>query len=121
MRAPKRRVFFIMPMHNRACQWINIAQPNGSRNMITDGTKDSIVPLVESSSHRDRTRGESSTQGPVREPSAEAGYTILALLVTIGISMVLMAVAVPSWQYVMKDSNEQELLFRGQQIADAIQ
>jgi type II secretory pathway pseudopilin PulG len=56
-----------------------------------------------------------------RRHEGEEGYTILALLVTVGISMVLMAVAVPSWEYLMKDSNEQELLFRGQQIADAIQ
>jgi type II secretory pathway pseudopilin PulG len=57
----------------------------------------------------------------VREASGEEGYTILALLVTIGISMVLLAAAAPSWNYIVKDSNEQELLFRGQQIADAIQ
>jgi type II secretory pathway pseudopilin PulG len=60
-------------------------------------------------------------QTSVPESRGEDGYTILALLVTIAISMVLMAAAAPSWNYLMKDSNEQELLFRGQQIADAIQ
>jgi type II secretory pathway pseudopilin PulG len=51
----------------------------------------------------------------------EEGYTLLVLLVSVAISMVLMAVAAPTWEYLMKDSNEQELIFRGQQIAEAIQ
>ncbi len=53
--------------------------------------------------------------------SQEAGYTLLALLASVAIAMVLMAVAAPSWEYLVKDSNEEELLFRGKQIADAIQ
>jgi len=34
--------------------------------------------------------------------------------------MILMAAAVPSWKYVMKNDREEELLFRGGEIADAI-
>jgi type II secretory pathway pseudopilin PulG len=56
-----------------------------------------------------------------RGRTGEEGYTIVVLLVGIGISMVLMAAGAPAWKYLMKDSDEQELLFRGQQIADAIQ
>jgi type II secretory pathway pseudopilin PulG len=43
------------------------------------------------------------------------------LVAAITIMLIGMAVAVPSWQYVMQDDKEQELLFRGGQIADAIQ
>jgi type II secretory pathway pseudopilin PulG len=53
--------------------------------------------------------------------AGEEGYTIVVLLVGVGISMVLMAAAAPTWQYLMKDCNEEELLFRGQQISEAIQ
>jgi type II secretory pathway pseudopilin PulG len=56
-----------------------------------------------------------------RPRSGEEGYTIVVLLVGIAISMVLMAAAAPTWEYLVKDSNEEELLFRGQQIAEAIQ
>ncbi len=51
----------------------------------------------------------------------EAGYTLVALLATLAIGMVLMAAGVPSWRYLKKNSDEEELLFRGKQIADAIQ
>src|SRR5262245_39933389 len=89
-----------MPTDDDGCQWTIVGSPGRSRNMITGGP------------------GE----GPVSETrTTEAGYTILALLVTVAISMVLLAAAAPSWNYLMKDSNEEELLFRGKQIADAIQ
>ena len=51
----------------------------------------------------------------------EAGYTMVALMATLVIASVLMAAAVPTWKYQMKDSNEQELIARGGEIADAIQ
>jgi hypothetical protein len=34
--------------------------------------------------------------------------------------LVLMAAATPTWRYIMKDDREEELLFRGGEIADAI-
>ncbi len=43
------------------------------------------------------------------------------LVAAITIMLIGMAVAVPSWQHVMQDDREQELIFRGGQIADAIQ
>lgn len=49
-----------------------------------------------------------------------SGYALVALLATVAIMMVLMAAAVPSWRYLMKNDREEELIFRGGQIADAI-
>lgn len=51
----------------------------------------------------------------------EAGFSLPGLLAGITIMLVLMTVAVPSWQHVMKDAREEELIFRGCQIADAIE
>jgi type II secretory pathway pseudopilin PulG len=55
-------------------------------------------------------------QGP-----GEAGYTLVTLLAAVTIMLILMAAAVPSWRYVMKNDRELELIFRGGEIADAIQ
>ncbi len=51
----------------------------------------------------------------------EAGYSLVALLAAVAVMMVLMAMAMPSWRYLMKNDAEEELLFRGGEIADAIQ
>jgi len=51
----------------------------------------------------------------------EAGYTLVALMATLAIASVLMAAGVPTWRYLMKNSNEEELIARGGEIADAIQ
>jgi len=59
--------------------------------------------------------------GPRAKPSpGEVGYSLVALLASITIMMVLMAAAVPSWRYVMQNDREEELLYRGGEIADAI-
>ena len=50
----------------------------------------------------------------------EAGYSLVALLAAVAIMTILMAAAVPSWRYVMKNDAEEELLFRGGEIADAV-
>ncbi len=50
----------------------------------------------------------------------EGGYTLVALLAAVTIMLILMAAAVPSWRYVMKNDAEEELIFRGGEIADAI-
>jgi type II secretory pathway pseudopilin PulG len=50
----------------------------------------------------------------------EAGYALVALLAAITIMMIMMAAAVPSWRYVMKNDAEEELIFRGGEIADAV-
>jgi type II secretory pathway pseudopilin PulG len=55
-----------------------------------------------------------------RRPS-EAGMSLVALFAAMSIMFIMMGAAVPAWRYVMKDAREEELLFRGAQIADAIQ
>jgi type II secretory pathway pseudopilin PulG len=52
--------------------------------------------------------------------SSEAGYSLVALMAAVAIMAILMAAAVPSWRYVMKNDAEEELIFRGGEIADAI-
>lgn len=53
-----------------------------------------------------------------RQP--EAGFSLVALAASITMMMLLMGMAVPTWRYVMQNAREEELLFRGGQIADAI-
>src|SRR5207249_10823461 len=62
---------------------------------------------------------EMRARGGPRSPR-EAGYALVALMVTITVMMVMMGAAVPSWRYLMKNDHEEELLFRGGEIADAI-
>lgn len=52
---------------------------------------------------------------------SEAGYTLVLLMGAVTVMLITMALGVPFWRYVVKDDREQELLFRGGQIADAIQ
>jgi type II secretory pathway pseudopilin PulG len=52
--------------------------------------------------------------------TAEAGYSLVALMAAVAIMMIMMAAAVPSWRYVMKNDAEEELIFRGGEIADAV-
>jgi type II secretory pathway pseudopilin PulG len=56
-----------------------------------------------------------------RERRREAGFSLVMLLAACAIALIVMTVAVPSWRYVAQDEREQELLFRGFQIADAVQ
>lgn len=51
---------------------------------------------------------------------AQSGFSLLMLLGVCAITLILLAAAVPSWRYIMQDEREQELLFRGFQIADAV-
>ncbi|HUL80156.1 MAG TPA: prepilin-type N-terminal cleavage/methylation domain-containing protein, partial [Vicinamibacteria bacterium] len=55
--------------------------------------------------------------GPRR---GEAGYSLVALMAAVAIMMIMMTAAVPYWRYVMRDDAEQELIFRGGEIADAV-
>jgi type II secretory pathway pseudopilin PulG len=58
---------------------------------------------------------------PGRRPRQQAGYALVALVAAVTIMLVVMAAAVPSWRYVMKNEREEELIFRGNQIARAIE
>ncbi|HEY7922628.1 MAG TPA: hypothetical protein VII62_05555 [Vicinamibacteria bacterium] len=53
-------------------------------------------------------------------PRADAGYALVALLATVATMLILMAAAGPYWKYLMKNDAEEELLFRGGEIADAV-
>ena len=50
----------------------------------------------------------------------QRGYAMAALLVSIGVMMVLMSVAMPVWRTQAQREKEAELVFRGEQIARAI-
>jgi type II secretory pathway pseudopilin PulG len=45
---------------------------------------------------------------------------MVALMAAVAIMMIMLAAAAPSWRYVMRNDAEQELIFRGGEIADAI-
>lgn len=51
----------------------------------------------------------------------ERGFALVIVLAGITVMMILMGAAVPTWRYVMQDDREQELFFRGDQIAGAIE
>ena len=50
----------------------------------------------------------------------ERGYSLVTLMVAVAVMLIMMTAAVPSWRYVMKNDREEELIFRGGEIADAI-
>jgi type II secretory pathway pseudopilin PulG len=52
---------------------------------------------------------------------AESGFSLVALMAAMTIMLILMGAAMPSWKYVVKNEREQELFFRGDQIASAIE
>lgn len=56
----------------------------------------------------------------VRRFAREGGYSLAALVAMMAVMAIVVAVALPSWTYVMQDDREQELIFRGRQISDAI-
>jgi type II secretory pathway pseudopilin PulG len=52
--------------------------------------------------------------------SRQAGYAMVALLVSLSVMAVLMTVAMPAWKTLAKREKEAELIFRGQQYVRAI-
>jgi type II secretory pathway pseudopilin PulG len=51
----------------------------------------------------------------------EAGYTLIAVMAGVTLMLLTMAVGVPFWRHVVRDDREQELIFRGERIALAIE
>jgi type II secretory pathway pseudopilin PulG len=51
----------------------------------------------------------------------EDGFSLVAAMSAIAIMMIMMGAAVPSWRYVMRNMREEELIFRGTQIAEAVE
>lgn len=58
---------------------------------------------------------------PRGDRRSEAGFSLVALFAGVTIMMIMMAVAMPSWKYVVQNEREQELFFRGDQIAAAVE
>ena len=56
-----------------------------------------------------------------RRPSGEGGFSIVVLLFSITIMFIVMGAAVPTWRHIMKNEREEELYFRGDQIARAVE
>ena len=52
---------------------------------------------------------------------AEPGFSLVAVMAGMTIMLVLMAAAMPTWKYVVQNEREQELYFRGDAIASAIE
>ena len=57
----------------------------------------------------------------MKRARGQDGFSLVALVAATTIMLILMGAAVPSWRYVMKNMREEELLFRGTQIAEAIE
>jgi type II secretory pathway pseudopilin PulG len=58
---------------------------------------------------------------PRAHPEGEGGFALVIVLAGITVMMILMGAAVPTWRYVMQDDREQELFFRGDQIARGVE
>jgi len=56
----------------------------------------------------------------VRASERERGYSLVALMAAITLMSIATAGALPAWKYVVMNEREEELIFRGGQIADAI-
>ena len=66
-----------------------------------------------------RASAEGEPASPKRT-SAEAGYAMAALLVAIAVMGVMLSVALPTWSHMIRREKEEELIFRGNQYARAI-
>ena len=53
--------------------------------------------------------------------TSQDGFSLVGVLAVATLTLIAMAAAVPSWKYIAKDEREEELLFRGQQIAAAVE
>ena len=53
--------------------------------------------------------------------ATQAGFSLVFLLGSITVMLIVMGAAVPTWRYIMKNDREEELYFRGDQIARAVE
>jgi type II secretory pathway pseudopilin PulG len=60
-------------------------------------------------------------KAPGRRRRHEAGYSMVMLMASVAIMLILLGAATPGWRYLTKNDKEEELIFRGGQIADGIQ
>lgn len=57
---------------------------------------------------------------PRRSVFAEAGYAMAALLVGMSVMAIILTAAMPTWSHMIRREKEEELIFRGNQYARAI-
>lgn len=50
----------------------------------------------------------------------QRGYALVAIMAALTVMLITMSVAAPTWHYVVQNDREEELIFRGSQIADAV-
>jgi type II secretory pathway pseudopilin PulG len=53
--------------------------------------------------------------------AGQAGFSLVFLIGSITVMLIVMGAAVPTWRYIMKNDREEELYFRGDQIARGIE
>jgi type II secretory pathway pseudopilin PulG len=58
---------------------------------------------------------------PRRGGTGERGFALVIVLAGIAVMMILMGAGVSTWRYIMQDDREQELFFRGNQIARGVE
>jgi type II secretory pathway pseudopilin PulG len=63
----------------------------------------------------------SPSASPRRGRTGERGFALVIVLAGIAVMMILMGAGASTWRYIMQDDREQELFFRGDQIAGAIE
>lgn len=61
-----------------------------------------------------------TNSGEARVARGECGFSMVALLAMLAIMTFALMLAMPSWNYLVRDDKEQELIFRGRQIANAV-
>lgn len=59
-------------------------------------------------------------RGPAPNAS-QGGFSLVAVAASITVMLLLMGMAMPTWRYVMRNAREEELIFRGTQIVEAIE
>src|SRR5689334_3700344 len=59
-------------------------------------------------------------QGVTKRCERERGYAMAALIVAMAVMAIVMTAAMPVWKHLAQREKEEELVFRGEQIAHAI-
>jgi type II secretory pathway pseudopilin PulG len=57
----------------------------------------------------------------MRTPPRERGVALVALVAALTIGLIALTVMLPAWKFIGKNEREKELLFRGDQLAKAIE
>jgi type II secretory pathway pseudopilin PulG len=60
-------------------------------------------------------------QGGPAPRASQGGFSLVAVAASITVMLLLMGMAMPTWKYVMRNAREEELIFRGTQIVEAIE